>query len=132
MGITLSRAHTHSENVDNPKLHFDDISHLSSESAAREGVDLQEMVDDIWERDHYFLSDKNGRPNRKEDGFKTDTIQDPYFSFGVAYLLNNTHTPSPIFNQLLDRLRQYDVSESAQPQKEAVIALYKKHHPKAE
>jgi hypothetical protein len=128
-GITLSRLYTHSRQVDDPKLHFDDISHISSELTVREDFDMQEMVDDLWQRDHLFLCERNGRPNRREVDFKPDTIQDPYFSFGVTYLLNDTATPSPVFNKLLEQLRQYDVSEYVKPEKEAVIDVYKKTHP---
>jgi hypothetical protein len=128
-GFSITRAHIHSENVDDPKDHFGDVSHLSHQETSRTVVDFSEIVNDIWERDYFYLYEKNGRPNRNHDDFKENTIQDPYFSFGVAYLLNDTTTPSPVFNKLLERLRQYEVDESIKPQKEAVIQIYKEHHP---
>lgn len=128
-GLSLSRAKSHTAGAADPKLHYGDISHLTHENSPHTEVDYQEIVNDMWQQDYFYLCEQSdGRPNRDQENFKRDTIQDPYFSFGVTYLLGDRATPSPAFNQLLEQLREYDVSEHLQSKKDAVLAMYQKHH----
>ena len=128
-GLSLSRAQSHTAVAADPKLHYGDISHLTHENSPHAEVDYQEIVNDMWQQDYVYLCEQSdGRPNRDHKNFKSDTIQDPYFSFGVAYLLGDRNTPSNAFNRLLEQLREHDVSEHIQSKKEAVVAMYQKHH----
>ncbi len=128
-GYTIGRANLHTnEGLDNPKGHFSDIAPFTEGERSRDAMSLQEIVDNMWSLDYHYLCEKAGRPNRKESGFKVDTLQDPYFSFGMAYLESEKETPSEVFNTFLNRLREYDISPDNRSVKDAVIAAYQEHH----
>jgi hypothetical protein len=80
----------------------------------------------IWKTDYGFLNRQYGRPNRK-DNFKENTLQDPFFSFGVHYIEREMSSGNQYFDAVLDGVR--DIPRKDIRYRLEVIAKYNETHP---
>lgn len=71
-------------------------------SSESKEVSVQEIAESVWNSDNNYL--KKGRPNRDPNG-ELNTLRDPYFSFGVHYILRENSTSHPAFNRLFAVIR---------------------------
>jgi hypothetical protein len=88
--------------------------------------DYQEILDEIWARDHEYLCTNQGRENRKID-FKPNTIQDPFFSFAIYYIEQGHDVGDTYFDLILNRLRETETSNLEI--KKQVTEEYNRTHP---
>jgi hypothetical protein len=102
---------------------LDSVSELH-EGKERSSNRIDYIAENIWLRDRRYL--REGRPNRDEY-FKPNTLQDPYFSFGVHYIEREMSSGNDHIDAVLEKVR--DVPRNNMEARLDVIARYNETHP---
>jgi len=87
----------------------------------------------LWYRDHHWLVDKGGRPNRDLSHDGTNTPRDRWYSYAVDYLLRGKTTGVRSIDELLaDYIQSNPYPNYSIDQHkiiDEVIRAYNEHHP---
>lgn len=126
---TIVTAKIHGK-FDTPLDGSQEIEHVLALSKKHGGASdsIETIADEIWERDWKFIVARDGRSNRRAD-FKANTLQDPYFSFGVHYVERETSSGNQHFDTLLEKVR--DIPRSDIFKRVKVIEKYNETHPES-
>lgn len=104
------------------------IAELLSEE--KRFINLDETVNQIWQQDHYYLCDQDGRPNRLDENLGDNTLKDRYFSFGIHYLIKKNSTRFPSYDKVFMDLQTVDPNMLLLEEKIKKIGdIYNTHHP---
>lgn len=127
---TLVSAKVHADDEEINKKQFNHDSGIWAFDSEKIDADLipetEDVVRQFWLGDYEYLCKKGGRPNRKVD-FAPNTIQDPFFSFGVHYLERGNTTGNKYFDELLSKLQEAPIGNVSI--RTEVIKKYNETHP---